>query len=117
MLILASTDTVCVLISVFVSLVCVPVGNASSAVGLKICAITAKTKKYKSIIINKQRKKYDELVLLAKTKLDAIEVLNSKAFIESYINHAEFLSLNNALRGYNDMKEEIKIVKTLCKML
>ena len=116
MLILASTDTVCVLSSVFVSLVCVPVGNASSAVGLKICAITAETKKYKSTI-NKQRKKYDEIVLLAKTKLDAIEVLNSKTFIESYINHDEFLSLNNALRGYNDIKEEIKIVKTLCKML
>ena len=92
------------------------VHGISSAVGLKICAITAETKKYKSII-NKQRKKYDEIVLLAKTKLDAIEVLNSKAFIESYINHDEFLSLNNALRGYNDMKEEIKILKTLCKML
>ena len=41
LLILASTVTDCVAISAFASLDCVPVGITSSAVGLKICAITA----------------------------------------------------------------------------
>ena len=47
LLILASTITGCASISAFVSLVSVPVGIKSSAVGIKICAITAGIKKYK----------------------------------------------------------------------
>ena len=41
LLILVSIGTGCVSISAFVSLVCVPVGITSSAVGLKICASNA----------------------------------------------------------------------------
>ena len=55
----------CVSISPFASLVGVPVGIASSAVGLKICAITAGIKKCNSII-KKKRKKHDKIVSLAK---------------------------------------------------
>ena len=47
-------------------------------------------------------------MLLGKTQLDTIEVLISKALINSYINHEEFFSVNNVLREYNEMKEEIK---------
>ena len=56
-----------VLISAFISLVGLPVGITSSAVDLKICAITAQLKKYKSVI-KKKRKKHDTIVLLAKSK-------------------------------------------------
>ena len=45
LLILTSTNTGCVSISAFAWLVCVPVGIMNSAVGTKICAITAKIKK------------------------------------------------------------------------
>ena len=47
--------TCCVSIFAFASLVCVPVGITSSAVGLKICAINAGIKKYKSIIKKRRR--------------------------------------------------------------
>ena len=47
-------------------------------------------------------------MLLAKTNLNAIEVLIFKASINSYINHEEFISVNNVLRKYNEMKKEIK---------
>ena len=47
-------------------------------------------------------------MLLVKTKLNAMEVFISKALIDSCINHDEFVSVNNALREYNEMKEEIK---------
>ena len=40
-------------------------------------------------------------------KLKIIEVL-IKSLIDSYIGHGKFVSLNNALRKYNEMKEEIK---------
>ena len=46
LLILVSTVTGCFSTSAFVSLVNVPVGITGSAVGLKICAITAGIKKY-----------------------------------------------------------------------
>ena len=48
-LILASTVTGCTSISAFASLTGVPKGITSSEIGLKICAITAGIKKYKSI--------------------------------------------------------------------
>ena len=47
-LISASTITGCVSVSSFASLTCVLVGITSSAVGIKICVITAGIKKYKS---------------------------------------------------------------------
>ena len=54
-LILASTITGCVLISAFASLVGIPIGITNSGTGLKICAITAGTKMYKTI--DKKKKK------------------------------------------------------------
>ena len=53
----------------------------SSALGLKICAITAAIEKYKSVI-KKKKKKHDKIVLLAKSKLNSIEVLISKVLID-----------------------------------
>ena len=44
-------------------------------------------------------------MLLGKDKLNAIEVsINSKALIDSYISHDKFVSLDNVLREYNEMK-------------
>ena len=83
LLILVSTVTTCVSISAFASLICVPVGIKSSVIGLKICAITAGIKQYKSII-KKKKKKRNKIVLLGKYKLNTIEVLISKALIDSY---------------------------------
>ena len=61
---LASTITGCISISAFVSLPGIPIGITSSSIGLKICAITAGIKKYKSII-KKKKNKHDIIVLLA----------------------------------------------------
>ena len=55
-LILASAVTGCFFISAFTSLVGIPIGITSSAIGLKICAITAAIKKYKSIIKKKRKR-------------------------------------------------------------
>ena len=39
-------------------------------------------------------------VLLTQTKLNIIEVFISKSLRDSYINHEEFVSVNNLLREY-----------------
>ena len=71
---LAFTNTRFVFISDFASLVGILVGIASSIVRLKISTTTAG--------IKKERKKYDKIELLAKTKSNAIELLTSRAFID-----------------------------------
>ena len=50
--------------------------------------------------------------MLGKSKLNTLEVLISKALIDSYINHGEFVSVNNVLREYYEMKNEIESPET-----
>ena len=97
LLILASTVTGCVSVSAFASSVCVPVGITIFTVGINICAIVAGIKNHKSII-RKKKKKHDKIVLLGKDKLNTIEVLISKALIDSYNSCDEFVPVNNVLR-------------------
>ena len=113
LLILASIITGCISISAFASLVCIPVGITSSAVGTKIFTITAEIKKYKSIL-KKKKKKHYKIIFLEKDKLNSIEVLISKALIDSYISHDEFILVNNVLREYYEMKKEIKQFWNFC---
>ena len=88
------------------------IGITSSAIRLKIWAITAGIKKYQPTI-KKKRKKHDKIVLLAKSKLSSIKVLISKALIDSNISHDEFVLINDRLNQYEDMKEEIINLKDL----
>ena len=80
-LILASTVTGYISISDIASLIGILIEITSPAIWLKICAIIAGIKKYKSII-KRKRKKYDKIVFLAKSELNSIEVLISKSLIE-----------------------------------
>ena len=76
-----------------------------------MCVLTAGIKRYKSII-KRKKKKHDEIVLLAKLMLNTTEVLISKALIDLYVNHDEFVLVKNMLREYNEKKEEIKTLET-----
>ena len=107
LLIVISIITGCVSISGFTSLSGIPIAITSSAIGLKICAITAGTKRSKSIT-KKEKKKHDQIVLLAKSKLNSAEVLISKALIDSNINHDKLVLIDNVIKEFYDMKEEIK---------
>ena len=110
LLIIISTITGCACICAFASLVGIPIGITSSAIGLKICAVTAGIRKYKSII-KKKKKKHGKIVLLAESKFRSKEVLISKALIVSnisHISHDEFVLINNVLKEFGDMKGEIK---------
>ena len=93
-------------ISAFVSLVWCFFTYCKFCSRIKICEITAGMKKRKSII--KKKKKHHKTSLLAKTKVDTIDFLISKALLDSYINHDEFVSVSNVLKKFNEMKKEIK---------
>ena len=45
--------------------------------------------------------------MLAKYNLNTNEVLLSKALINSYINHDQFISVNNVLREYDEIKNYV----------
>ena len=47
-------------------------------------------------------------MLLAKTKLNSIEILISKTLIDSYISHGETISINNVLQEYDEKKKKKK---------
>ena len=96
--ILASAITGYISIS---SLVGIPTGITSSAIGLKTCATAGEIKNYKSII-KKKEKKHDEIVLLAKIKSNSIGVLICQASIDSNISHNEFILINNVLKEFRD---------------
>ena len=51
-------------------------------------------------------------MLLTKFNLNSIEFLISKALIDLNISHDKFVLINNLLKEYDDMKEEIKNLKT-----
>ena len=82
-LILPSAITGCISVPTFASLLGIPTRITSPAIGLKTCAIATGIKKYKSII-KKKKKKHGKIV-----KLINIEVLVSKALIDSNISHDE----------------------------
>ena len=88
---LISTVTGCVSISAFSTFVGIPIGITSSAIGLKICLITAGIKKYKSVI-KKNKKKHNKILSLAKSRLNTVEVV----------------LINNMPKEFDDMKGEIK---------
>ena len=88
-LILVFAITVCVSFTVIASLVGIPVVITISPLRLKIYSITAGIKKYKSVT-KKKKKNHHKTVLLAKPKLNSIELLVSKALTNSYISHDDF---------------------------
>ena len=98
LLILISTVSGCVFISAYYFLVGIP------AIGLKISVITAGIVS----IIKKKKKGHDKIVLLEKSKLNSTEVLISKALIVWNIIHNEFVLMNNVLKEFYVMKEELK---------
>ena len=50
--------------------------------------------------------------MLTKSKLNSLEVLICKALLDSSITLDEFVLINNVLKEYDYMKEEIKNSKT-----
>ena len=56
----------------------------------------------------RKKKKHDKEEVLAKSKLNRIEVLIFKALKDWNINQYEFALINNVLKEYEDKEEEIK---------
>ena len=86
---------------------CVSISGLPSLVGIQVGIASFSIIITKSII-KEMKKKLDKIVLLANTKFNTIKFLISKVLIDLVICHDEFVLVNNVLKKYNGIKEEIK---------
>ena len=71
-----------------------PVGIATASFTLIFSLTTGIIKNLLSITRN-EKKKYDKILTLAKSKLNSIETLVSQASIDMEISHEEFVTILN----------------------
>ena len=90
----------------FISIVGVPVGIASACFTL-IFSIAKGIIKILLKITRNKKKKHDNILMLAKSKLNSIEILISKALNDMEISHAEFTIILNDKNKYDRMKYEL----------
>ena len=94
----AASGGVCIISSV--SVVRAPVEIEGASFISKFSLTTGIIKKLLSIIRNKKKKKYDKILMLAKSKLNSIETLLSQALIDTEISHEEFITFVNERDKY-----------------
>ena len=91
----------------FVSTIGVLAGIASASFTLIFSITAGIIKKLLSTTI-KKKKKHDQILMLAKSKYNSIEVLILQALNDININHEEFITILKEKDRYEKIKENIK---------
>ena len=90
----------------FTRVVGAAVGIASASFTLIFSLTTGIVKKLLRIARNK-KKKHDKILMLAKSKLNSIEILISQALIDMEISQEEFIGIFKEKYKYEKMKENL----------
>ena len=106
-LIVLSVATGEVSIMSFASIVGAPVGIASASFTLIVSLTIGIVKKLLNITRNK-KKKYDKILILAKSKLSSIETLIFQTLIDMEISHEEFTKILKKNDKYEKMKDNLR---------
>ena len=106
-LIVLSATSGGVSIILFTSIVGAPVGTASASLTLFFSLTTGIIKKLLNIT-RKKKKKYDKILILAKSKLSSIETLVSQALINTEITHQKFITILIEKDKYEKMKDNLR---------
>ena len=106
-LIVLSATTGEVSIMSFASIVGAPVGIASASFTLIVSLTIGIVKKLLNITRNK-KKKYDKILILAKSKLSSIETLIFQTLIDMEISHEEFTKILKKNDKYEKMKDNLR---------
>ena len=93
----------------FTSVVGTPVGIASASFTLIFSLTAGIIKKLLSIRRNK-KKKHDNILMLAKSKLNSTETVASQAVIDMEISHERFDTIMKEKKKYEKMKENVRNV-------
>ena len=97
-------------IASFATVIGAPIGIASASFSLAFSLCTGIGKKLLKATRIKE-KKYNKIVMLAKSKLNSIEIKISEALISNQISHEEFMTIINEERNYRELKENIRMMK------
>ena len=104
--VLSATSSAVSIIS-FISIIGVPAGREMTSFTLIFFIKAGIIKKFLSTTI-KKKKKYGQILMLAKSKYNSIEALISQALIDIDISHKEFITISKKKDKYEKMKEDIK---------
>ena len=87
----------------FTSVIEIPAGLTSASLTLIFSLTTGIINKLLTVI-RKKKKNHNKIVMLAKRKLNSIEILMSQALIDLDISHEEFKTIVNEKEKYEQMK-------------
>ena len=62
--------------------------------------------------IRNKKKKHNEIVMLARSKLNSIESKISKALIDNEISHEGLMTILNEEKKYRELKESIRMMNS-----
>ena len=97
-------------IASFATVIGVPVGITSATLSLAFSLYTGLVKRLLKTTRNKKNK-HNKIVILARSKLNSIEIKISEALINNQISHEDLITIINEERNYRALKESIKIMK------
>ena len=98
-------------IASFATVIGPPAGIIWASCGLTFSITSGFVKKFLKIIRNKI-KKHNEIIVLARSKLNSIESKISKALMDNEISHEGFETIINKEKKYGELKESIRIMNS-----
>ena len=90
----------------------IPVGIAGASLTLIFTVTTGVVKKLLNIT-RKKKKKHNKIIALARSKLNVIETLISRALTDFDISHEEFSKIIYEKKNYEQIRDNIKSVKSI----
>ena len=90
----------------------IPVGIAGASLTLIFTVTTGVVKKLLNIT-RKKKKKHNKIIALARSKLNIIETLISRALTDFDISHEEFSKIIYEKNNYEQIRDNIKSVKNI----
>ena len=93
------------------SFIGVPEGIIGASCGLTFSITSGFVKKFLKTIRNK-KKKHNEIVMLARSKLNSIESKVSKALMDNKISHEDFETIINEEKKYRELKKSIRMMNS-----
>ena len=90
----------------------IPVGIAGASLTLMFTVTTGVVKKILNIT-RKKKKKHNKIIALARSKINIIETLITRALADFEINHEEFLKIIYEKNNYEQIRDNIRSVKSI----
>ena len=110
-IIVLSVTTGSISIASFATVIGAPVGSVSASFSLSFSISTGLIKKLLKTTRSK-KKKYNKIVMLARSKLNSIENKISKALINNEIKHEDFTTIIDEEKKYRELKESIRMMSS-----